>query len=558
VTAKDNDCPCSLEKMANIAILKWTQGMRGAAFAEIVPANKALVGLAYVAGYVALDRISFIEPYASFGITPWNPNTGLSFVLVLFFDIWMVPLLFVGPFMADLINRQINLPWAVEFITVALIGGGYSAALAFLKSSVTRFDPRLLSMRDLVLLVLVAAASAAFVASTYVGVAVAAGLLSVKDIAPATLRYWIGDTVGILALTPFALFVLTRRKILPLSIETALQCAAAACALLLVFGFSKEREFQLFYVLFLPIVWIAVRNGIEGVSTGILITQCGLILGVGLSPEATKELDAFQALMIVLAVTGLIAGALVTERRRMEANLRIHQESLARLARLGSVGELATVIAHEVNQPLMAAGTYIRLVADTIGSGKVDAAEIAEIAKKAVSQVDRAAEIIRRIRALVRLDRSNRAQFPFGRIAKGIIELCKPDLDRAKVAARFNLAADLPPVMVDVLQIEQVLSNLVRNSIEAISGSAGTEGSILIEARRTTDDFIEVHVLDTGPGFSLEPIEIGFLPLSSSKPYGLGVGLSLCRSIVEAHGGQLWLEPCSHGASVHFTLPIAK
>jgi hypothetical protein len=139
-------------------------------------------------------------------------------------DIWMVPLLFVAAFMADLINRQINLPWVVEFISVALIGGGYSTALAFLKSSRIRFDPGLSSTRDLLLLMLVAAASAAFVASTYVGVAIAAGLLSIKDFAPATLRYWIGDVVGILALTPFALFLLTDQRILPLSIETALQC----------------------------------------------------------------------------------------------------------------------------------------------------------------------------------------------------------------------------------------------------------------------------------------------------------------------------------------------
>src|SRR6516162_4060158 len=205
--------------------------------------------------------------------------------------------LFVGPFMADLINRHINLPWAVELITVALIGGGYSTALAFLKSSRVRFDPGLSSMRDLLLLMLVAAASAAFVASTYVGVTIAAGLLSVKDFAPATLRYWIGDAVGILALAPFALFVLTGRRILPLSIETAFQCVAIAGALLVVFCVSQEREFQLFYVLFLPIVWMAVRNGIEGVSAGVLTTQIGVIVGVALVPNESEELFALQALM---------------------------------------------------------------------------------------------------------------------------------------------------------------------------------------------------------------------------------------------------------------------
>ena len=290
VTAKDDDCICSIEKMAHIAMPKWTQAMRGAHLPEIVLGNKVVIGLAYVAGYVLLDRISFVEPYASFGITPWNPNTGLSFAFVLIFGLRMIPLLFVSAFMADLVNRQIGVPWAVEAIWVALIGGGYSTALAYLKRSRTRFDPALSSMRDLVLLILVAAASAAFVASTYVGVAIAAGLLSIKDFAPATLRYWIGDAVGILALTPLALFVLTRRRILPLSVETALQFAAIAAALLAVFGFSQEREFQLFYLLFLPIVWMAVRNGTEGVSAGILITQFGLILGVGLFPDERNSI----------------------------------------------------------------------------------------------------------------------------------------------------------------------------------------------------------------------------------------------------------------------------
>ena len=223
-------------------------------------------------------------------------------------------------------------------------------------------------MRDLVVLMLVAAASAAFVASSYVGLTIAAGLLTAKDFLSAALRYWIGDVVGILVLAPFALFALTRRRIMPMSIETALQYAAVVCALTLVFGIAEEREFQLFYVLFLPIVWMAVRNGIEGVSAGILVTQLGVILGARFFPNEREELIAFQALMLVLAVTGLIAGELVTERRRMESQLRLHQELLARLTRLGSIGELAAAVAHEVNQPLMAAGTYTRLVADMTSS----------------------------------------------------------------------------------------------------------------------------------------------------------------------------------------------
>ena len=193
------------------------------------------------------------------------------------------------------------------------------------------------------------------------GLRIAAELLPAKDFMTATLRYWIGDVIGVLGLTPFALFALTRRRILPISIETGLQCAAIIGALMMVFGLSEEREFQLFYVLFLPIIWMAVRDGAEGVSVGILITQLGVILG-GAFFEESEELIAFQALALVLTVTGLIAGQLVTERRRAESQLRLHRESLARLTRLGSMGELAAGVAHEVNQPLTAAGVYMRLL----------------------------------------------------------------------------------------------------------------------------------------------------------------------------------------------------
>jgi signal transduction histidine kinase len=544
-------------KRSIIAMFEWTKAMRllAAAFPEIVDTHKAIVGLAYLAAYVALDRVSFIEPYAHFGITPWSPDTGLSFVLVLVFGLPVIPLLFLGPFLAGLANGHVLLPWSVEILSVTVIGGGYSAALVLWQRS--GFDPALSSMRDLVALMLVAAASAAFVASSYVGLTIAAGLLAAKDFAAAALRYWVGDVIGILVLAPFALFALTRRRILPMSIETALQCAAVVCALVLVFGLAEEREFQLFYVLFLPIVWMAVRNGIEGVSAGILVTQLGVILGAKFLPNEREELIAFQALMLVLAVTGLIAGELVTERRRMESQLRLHQESLARLTRLGSIGELAAAVAHEVNQPLMAAGTYARLVSDMTISRNADAAEVAEIAKKTVAQVDRAAEVIRRLRALVRLDRSNRARFPFERLVKEAIELCRPDLDRANITAQFRPSGNLLPVMVDMLQIEQVLVNLMRNSIEAIGDSGSPQGAIRIEAKPVDREFIEIRVVDSGPGFSREQIENGFLPLSSSKADGLGIGLPLCRSIVEAHGGRMWLDAIPRGASIHLTLPIA-
>ena len=550
-------------KGAKIAMRERIRTMRSrAAIPMMVDARQIGAGLAYLVAYVALDRVSFLESDAHLGIASWNPSTGLSFALILLFGRRLIPLLFVAPFLADMISRQVALPWPAEILSVAAIGGGYAAALLFLTRPQTRFDPRLWSMRDLAQLILATSVSAALVAASYVALIVAAGLFPAKEFVAAALRYWTGDIVGVLALAPFALFVLTGRRILPTSLESVLQCAAVLIALTMVFDLAEEREFQLFYVLFLPIIWMALRNGIEGASAGILITQIGVILGVAFVPDEREELVALQSLMMVLTVTGLIAGELVTERRRMELQLQMQRESLARLARLGSLGELAGAVAHELNQPLMTAGTYARLVADTVNSGSAGTSEIVNIAKKAVAQVDRAAEVIRGLRALVRLDRSNRAPVSFERIVKESLELCRPDLDRAGVTPRSALPADLPAVMVDILQIEQVLLNLVRNSIEAIRDSGSLRGGILIEARQADSEangeFVEIGVIDSGPGFSRDYIENGILPLSSNKADGLGIGLPLCKTIVEAHGGRLWLDEGSRGASVRFTLLVAK
>src|SRR5262249_28980888 len=356
------------------------------------------------------------------------------------------------PILSDIVHQHVLSPWIVELGSAVLIGGGYSAALVLLSGPGTRFDPALSSMRDLFLLMLVAVVSAAFVASSYVALTIAGGLLPEADFTAATLRYWVGDVIGIMVVTPFALVTLTRRRVLPMSLETLLQFAAIGAALALVFFYAEERQFQLFYVLFLPIVWMAVRTGSEGVTVGILATQLGLIIGVMLFPDASHDVTAFQALMLVLAATGLVAGELVTERRRTESQLRLQQESLSRLARLGSMGELAAAVAHELNQPLMAAGTYARLRNHAISAGPLDVVTVGETAKEAVVQVERAAEVVRHLRALVRLDRSNRAPCKFERIVEETLELCQPDLDRMQVMARTSIPADLPKVMVDVLQ----------------------------------------------------------------------------------------------------------
>lgn len=532
------------------------RGSKPVAFPRVFSLSMPALGGAYLAGYVFLDWVSYIQPFAPFGITPWNPPPGLSFVLVLLFGQRFVPLLFLAPLFADILVRKLPLPWPMEIVTVVLIGGSYSAGLLLLLRPATRFNPALTSMRDLALLVVVGAASAAFVAVSYVGVLAGGGLISSGDMTAAAVRFWVGDMIGIAVISPFALIFLTRGRSLRLSGELAAQIASVLVALGLVFVYAGTNHFQLFYLLFLPVIWMAVRGGLEAVTVGILLTQLGLILGVQFQPAEDIDVTEFQALMLVLTMTGLSAGALLAEHRRTEFQLRLHQDSLARLARTGSMGELAAAVAHEINQPLMAAGTYARLVAEELRSPGRDTGSILDAAGKAVAQVQRAAEVVRRLRALIRLDQSGRAPSSVGRIVRETIELSRPELDRHGIAVAVEVSNALPPVMVDLLQIEQVALNLVRNAIEAMSGSGRTGGTITVKAALAAPDAVEIEIRDTGPGFPPEFAAGGF-PLASTKPDGLGVGLSLCRSIVEAHGGQFIIGGDSPGAVVRFTVPVA-
>lgn len=524
------------------------------AFPNVFSLPRPLIGALYLTGYVALDWVSFIHPFASFGITPWNPFTGLSFVLVLLFGQRFLPILFVAPVLADLAVRRFPFPWPVELATALVIGAGYSAALIYLLRPQTRFNPALPSMRDLLRLLLCAGVSATVVACGYVGVLLGAGFVQRGDFFAAALRLWVGDMIGVAVVTPLALIFFARGRLLPASKETAAQILAIVAALALVFAFAEKHHFQLFYVLFLPIVWMAVRTGLEGVTVGILLTQVGLIVGVQSLPAEEIDVTAFQALMLVLTLTGLIAGMVVTEHRRVQFQVRLHQDSLARLARLGSMGELAAAVAHEINQPLTAAGTYARLVVDTLRDGNRDDRTAIETADKAASQVERAAAVVRRLRALIRLDQSGRAPASATHIVNETLALCQPDLDRHNIRTRVNIDANVPSVIVDVLQIEQVLLNLMRNAIDAMQAS-GPGGVITIEASRSASGAVEVRVRDTGPGFPAEVVSEQFLPLSSTKEEGLGIGLSLSRSIVESHGGNLTLGGDAQGAVVAFTLP---
>ncbi len=511
-------------------------------------------GLLLLSGYVLLDWVSFIDPFMRSSITPWNPAIGLAFAFVLALGRRYLPFLLVAPVVSDIVIRHLLLSFPVELIAAVIAGVGYSAVLALLMRPSLRFDPALPSLRDLFLLLISAVAGPAVIAGSVVAMMIHFEVLPSNVFLAASARYWIGDAIGIVVVAPFALVAILRRRDIKVNVETALQLAAVFAALFLIFGQGEKPNYLNFYLLFIPIVWMAVRAGLEGVSAGILITQIALIIIAQQMPRDTFEIIELQTRMIVLAGTGLVAGALVNERRRVEVRLRMHQESLANVQRVGSLGELAAALAHEINQPLMAAGTYARMVANSLRSG--EEADLAEPAAKTVVQVERAAQVVRRLRALVKLDHSARAPNSIEKIVNEAIDLCQLELNRGMVRVNFIRTEPVRPVMVDLLQIQQVFINLFRNSIEAMENSSDTRREITVKVSPVGDK-VQVKIRDTGPGFNPDIHGDQILPFSSTKADGLGIGLSLSKSIIESHGGGFWVDPYTAGALVTFTLPVA-
>jgi two-component system, LuxR family, sensor kinase FixL len=517
-----------------------------------------VTGAAFLACYVLLDATSVIFPRATFGITPWNPSTGLAWAFILLFGQRYLALLFVAPFLADVLVFGSALPWWTKLLAAGIVGAGYAAALLVLLHPKARFNPALATMRDMVLLMGIAVLATGLVALAYVTLIVATGDLPMSQFQWSFLRFWIGDLIGIAVMTPFLLISAAQAKLPRLSLETALQGLAILLALFAIFGLVGGANLRLFYVLFLPIIWMGLREGLEGVTLGLVLTQIGLIVGLLLTQEETASVTSLQARMLVLALTGLAIGVVVSERRRAERQLWLNQEAVSRISRLGSMGEFATVIAHEVNQPLTAISNYTRLVKRYLETESGSKTAAIEAAGKAVAQVERTAAIIKSLRDLIRLGRSEIGPQSVQRIVRETVEMLEPTLQRGNIELKTRIPKDLPLALADLLQVEQVLLNLVWNAIEAIDGTPRKRGTVTITAATAPPGLVEISVSDTGPGFAHDFKDAPVGPALSTKPDGLGLGLALSRSIIEGHGGKLAIGGDKSGAVVRFTLRTAE
>jgi len=263
--------------------------------------------------------------------------------------------------------------------------------------------------------------------------------------------------------------------------------------------------------------------------------------------------------------SGMISGTLsagedITDRFQAEERARQHQTELAHMARLNIMGEMATGIAHELNQPLSAVVTYSDVALRMLKAGTDQTEKLQEAIKGSRDQAQRAAEIIRHLRQLVSKQAPQRKVVSLNDLVNEAAILIRTDIKRHHTDLKLDLDDSIPLVTIDSIQIEQVILNLVRNSVEAMQQAQNTTREITILTGLSEKKFVQVSVVDTGPGLDERAqLEI-FKPfVTTKKDAGMGMGLSISRSIIEAHDGKLWVESePGYGAKFCFTLPITE
>lgn len=245
-------------------------------------------------------------------------------------------------------------------------------------------------------------------------------------------------------------------------------------------------------------------------------------------------------------------------RRRAEEDAHMRRAELAHVHRLNTMGEMASGFAHEINQPLSAIANYARGCIRRINRGTGDNTEILGALEQVAAQATRAGEVIKRIRTFVRKEEPQHVVIFINHVIRESLEYIKSDAERQGVVMETNLQQGLPRVEIDIVQVEQVILNLVRNALEAMTENAVSARRLTVSSSLTDRGEIKVTFIDTGPGLPGVDAESMFNPFVTTKSNGLGLGLSISRSIVEFHGGRLRAtNSIDAGAVFSFTLPAA-
>ena len=510
-----------------------------------LPPQSWLLGAGFLALYLLLDWASYVQPLRHTSITPWNPNTGVVMALLLTRGWRWAPLVAFGIFTGELLTDEGPPPWRVLALTSLYLATVYACAAWALRRRGR--ERSIETPRTAAWFAGVIAVAGGIAAAGYVGILVSAGQLSTDETWAGIGRYWIGEFNGIIALTPVLLLKVERaplwEKIRRHQREFILQALGAVFGVALAFALAAARDVRLFYPLFAPVTWIALRHGVPGAMISVSLIQAALVAALELTPGSIPLFDV-QFPLLSLGVTALFLGALATQHDTTLGQMRQQDAALQRSMRFAVAGELASALAHELNQPLTALRSYVRSAELMIEPPAGTDERLAGTLRKAGEQAGRAAAVLQRLR-----------EFYQGETAR--LELTDPLMMCARVAnalqdrmrrsaVEFQMrGAGLPRVMVDRTQLEIVIHNLLTNSLDAFDAlpAGGPRPRCIEVAAQVRGMDVLIRVDDSGPGIGAGLTQRLFEPFVTSKISGMGLGLSLSRTLLRHLGGDLWSEP---------------
>lgn len=516
-------------------------------------------------GFITLSRLSSIFPTTELRSTPWNPETGLAVA---------AGLLLRGPAVvttmaAILVSTRLwgwPLPGMWEVVSAAL------RALVFTGSASLAAPYLLRHGAPTLQTVLAFFAFAALITAGYAAIRLVLLWMSVNIQPTYLLSYTatlsIGNLLGILTLAPLFMVSESAKGIGAYlrgwSSFHWLALAGLVMVSFVVFGIREVDEFKFFYLVFLPVIVFSVRDGYIAAAFSVFLSDLlmiGILYWRDFESSTATEL---QFLMLSLSATGLLLGTAISDRGRAveelkQSHVRLEetQSALLHASRLSLASEMAAALAHELNQPLTSVRNFVRAARRKLEVEPFDEQAAKSDIDAAVAQVDSAASLLRSTRSFLERGSVQRSALAPQSLVYRCRQLVHAELRQARISLVSADMSSLPPVICNEVQIQQVLLNVIKNAKEAIMTEGSQRREIRISGSATSrPGFVEISVEDTGPGVTQELKPQLFQPLHSSKPEGLGLGLSLCSTIIRGHGGEFWLdETFTNGARFVFTLP---
>lgn len=515
----------------------------------------------YLLAHVALDAVSYVQPVLKLGITPLSPQTGLvvAFLYAYRRNFWWVAAAFL---IAEVSIRGIPMhAWILPLQAVS-ITAVYQVAAWVLRAKVPMDGAATLS--GTLKFIAIASATAITAGTVSVGLYTAASLVPADQFASALARFWVGDLNGILLLTPLLLKLIDTPTLLKAIVMRPAAFAGVLFGLLsaftLVFLVGNPGDLRFFYLFFVPAISAALIWGIPGFLIATLALQISLVIGVQRLAEVAPLVD-LQFLISTLLVTGLALGAVVTEREnsarlalQREKQLRDSEANLARASRAATTGELASTLAHELNQPMTALVSYLRASEIMMTEGGRNDARLAPTLRKAADEALRASDILRRLRNFYAGRDPQLESLDLKPIVEKLIEALRRSERAGVESIVLRLDNNLPPVTADRVFIEVILSNMMTNALDA---TANRENAIIEVSAYQKENSVILHVDDNGHGLSDSIRRDLFKAFVTSKTDGLGVGLAVSQSLAEACGGELQVAQSGlGGAKFELVLPI--